>query len=112
MKPRDQSIEWRGGKSMDEMPTLLRRKRKEILRIAAKHGVGSIRVFGSTVRGDPGPESDFDLLVEVTGPTTPWFPGGLVADLEGLLGRPVDVVETDALRESLRRHVPSEAIPL
>ena len=91
---------------------LLREKRENVLRIAAKHGVSSVRVFGSMARGEGGPESDVDLLVEVNGPTTPWFPGGLVAELEELLGRRVDVVEPDAIRESLRQRVLEEAVPL
>ena len=95
-----------------EMEQLLREKRENVLRIAAKHGVSSVRVFGSMARGEGGPESDVDLLVEVDGPTTPWFPGGLVAELEELLGRRVDVVEPDAIRESLRQRVLEEAVPL
>jgi uncharacterized protein len=91
---------------------ILVEKREEILRIAAKHGVSRIRVFGSSARGESRPESDLDLLVEVTGPTTPWFPGGLVAELEEFLGRRVDIVEPDAIRESLRRQILQDAVPL
>ena len=87
-------------------------KREDILRIAAKHGVGRIRVFGSAARGESRSESDLDLLVEVTGPTTPWFPGGLVAELEEFLGRRVDIVEPDGIRESLRREILRDAVPL
>jgi hypothetical protein len=91
---------------------LLREKREEILRIADRHGVNAVRLFGSAARGEAGPDSDVDFLVEVKGPTTPWFPGGLVADLEKLLGRRVDVVEPAALRETVRERVLSEALPL
>ncbi len=91
---------------------ILVEKRQEILRIAAKHGVGRIRVFGSAARGESRPESDLDFLVEVTGPTTPWFPGGLVVELEQVLGRRVDIVEPDAIRESLRPQILQEAVPL
>jgi len=91
---------------------LIKEKREEILRIAVKHGVGRIRVFGSAVRGEDTPESDIDFLIEVEGPTTPWFPGGLVMELEKLLGRRVDVVEPDALRQPLRETVLQEAITL
>jgi hypothetical protein len=87
-------------------------KREDILRIAAKHGVSRIRVFGSAARGESRSESDLDLLVEVTGPTTPWFPGGLVAELEEFLGRRVDIVEPDGIRESLRREILQDAVPL
>ena len=91
---------------------ILVEKREEILKIAAKHGVSRIRVFGSAARGESRSESDLDLLVEVTGPTTPWFPGGLVAELEEFLGRRVDIVEPDAIRESLRRQILQDAVPL
>lgn len=87
----------------------LKEKRDAILQIAAKHGVKSIRVFGSVARGEAGEDSDVDFLIEVGGPTTPWFPGGLVADLEALLGRPVSVVEADAIREPLRQAIFKEA---
>jgi predicted nucleotidyltransferase len=87
-------------------------KREEILRIAEKHGVTSIRVFGSVARGEAGPDSDVDFLIEAGSDVTPWFPGGLVADLRDLLGRDVDVVEQCALRPRIGSHVLSEAIPL
>ncbi len=41
---------------------LLREKRDEILRIAAKYGVRNVRVFGSVARGDIGGQSDLDLV--------------------------------------------------
>jgi predicted nucleotidyltransferase len=86
--------------------------RREILRISRRHGVTGVRVFGSVARGEGTPDSDLDLLIEVSGPTTPWFPGGLVAELEQLLGRRVDVVEAEGLREGVRERVLREAVPL
>jgi predicted nucleotidyltransferase len=87
-------------------------RRDEIVEIARKHGVGRVRVFGSVARGDASEGSDVDLLIEVEGPTPPWFPGGLVADLEALLGRRVDVVEADALRENLKSKILNESVAL
>ena len=87
-------------------------KRDDILRIAAKHGVQRIRVFGSVARGDAGPQSDVDFLVDVGFHHSPFFPGGFVADLEALLGRRVDVVEPDGLYAPLRARVLKEAVPL
>jgi predicted nucleotidyltransferase len=87
-------------------------KREEILRIAARHGACSVRVFGSVARGDAGPDSDVDFLIDVGPETTPWFPGGLVADLEELLGREVDVVTARAVHRFLRDSVMAEAVAL
>lgn len=47
----------------------IRARRDDIIRIAARHGARNIRVFGSVARGDAGPESDLDLLVDA-GPVT------------------------------------------
>ena len=91
---------------------LLKSRREAILEIARRHGVGRIQVFGSYARGDAGEGSDLDLLIDVEGPTTPWFPGGLVAELEALLGCRVDVVEVEALRAEIRGQALAEAVPL
>lgn len=100
---------WSQAAGIDDV---LKPKREEILRIARKHGVARVQVFGSFARGEADESSDLDLLIEVEGPTPPWFPGGLVADLEALLGRRVDVMEPDALREGVRTRVLQEAVPL
>lgn len=87
-------------------------KREEILRIAAKHGVRRMRLFGSVARGEAGPESDVDFLVEACAHTSPWFPAGLILDLEDLLGRPIHVVTEAALNPELRQRVVEEAVPV
>lgn len=91
---------------------LVRQKRNEILRIAERHGAYNVRVFGSVARGEAGPDSDVDLLIDAGEKVSPWFPGGLVSDLEDLLGRRVDVVEEVSLRPELRPYVLCEAKPL
>jgi predicted nucleotidyltransferase len=87
-------------------------KREQILRLARRHGVTGVRVFGSMARGDAGPQSDVDLLVEVGPDPSPWFPGGLVAELEELLGRRVQVITERGLDDLLRDRVLEEAVPL
>ena len=97
---------------MADMKKLLKTNKKEILEIAAKHGVTSIQVFGSVVRGETNPRSDIDFLVEVGPIHSPWFPAGLIADLEDLLGVPVDVVTKSSLHWYIRDSVLEEARPL
>lgn len=91
---------------------LLRDKREDILAIAGKHGACNVRVFGSAARGEAGPDSDVDLLVDVLPVHSAWFPGGLLIELEQLLGRKVDIVEPDGLHWYIRDKVLSEAVPL
>ena len=91
---------------------IIHEKGDDIRRIAAKHGAFNVRVFGSVARGEAGPESDIDLLVDVGSPTSSWFPAGLILDLESLLGCKVDVVTERALNPDLRDYVLHEAVPL
>lgn len=95
-----------------ELLDLLRQKRQDILRIAESHGAHNVHIFGSVLRGEAGPDSDIDFLVEVRPVHSSWFPAGLIADLESLLEYPVDVVTRDALHWYIRDRVLSEAKPL
>jgi len=90
----------------------LRDKREEILRLGGKHGAGNVFVFGSVARGEETTDSDVDLLVDIAGEPTPWFPGGLVADLEDLLGRRVQVIIRRSLSPLIRESVLKNAFPL
>lgn len=94
------------------MVDLVSSKREQILQAARRHGVTRVRVFGSMARGDAGPQSDIDLLVDVGPNPSPWFPGGFVAELEELLGRRVQVVTEHGLDHLLRDRVLGEAVIL
>lgn len=91
---------------------LIRPKSELIREIAERHGARNVRVFGSVARGDAGPESDIDFLVEAGPVTSQWFPGGLVADLQDVFGRRVDVVTERGLSPYLRERVLQEAVPV
>lgn len=91
---------------------LLQTKREEILAIAAKHGAYNLRIFGSVARGEADEASDVDFLIDAGPHRTPFFPGGLVKDLQELLGRPVDVVTEKGLRARIRERVLREAVTL
>ncbi|MFZ2445269.1 MAG: nucleotidyltransferase family protein [Syntrophobacteraceae bacterium] len=91
---------------------LLKSKREEILRIAAKHGASNVRVFGSVARGEAGPESDVDLLIELESGRSLMDHVALLQDLEDILFLKVDVVNEKALHHRIRDRVLREAIPL
>jgi predicted nucleotidyltransferase len=91
---------------------LLRRNREEILRIARAHGARNLRVFGSAARGDANENSDVDFLVEFEPGTSLLQHGALIAELEELLGRRVDVAPEKTLHERVRERVLREAVPL
>lgn len=91
---------------------LLRAKREEILCIAAQHGARNVRIFGSVARGQAGPNSDVDVLVDLEPGRSLLDLGGLLMDLRDLLGCNVDVVTEKGLRERIRDRVLREAVPL
>jgi uncharacterized protein len=95
-----------------ETRTLLQTRRAEILAIAAHYGATNVRVFGSVARGDAHPGSDVDLLVDMEPGRSLFDLGGLLIDLQRLLGLDVDVVTEKGLRPRIRAEVLREAVPL
>lgn len=91
---------------------LLLNKREEILNLANRHGAYNVRVFGSVARGEDERNSDIDFLVDLGDNLSPWFPVRLIRDLEQLLGRKVDVVTENGLKERIKQKVLQEATPL
>jgi len=92
---------------------LLGDRRSQILALAEKHGAYNVRVFGSVARGEATEDSDIDFLVDYDlEKITPWFPGGLLLDLEQLLNRKVDIATVDMLKERIRDRVLDEAVML
>ena len=75
-------------------------------------GAHDVRVFGSVARGDAGPDSDIDFPVNVGADHSPWFPAGLLADPQDLLGRPVDIVTENGPHWYIRERVIREALLL
>ncbi|NFV80531.1 nucleotidyltransferase family protein [Magnetospirillum aberrantis SpK] len=79
-----------------------------------RFGVVSVSLFGSVVRDEAKPMSDVDLMVEFA----PGQPGGLFRyvelkhALEGVLGRPVDLITKGNIRPRLRRRILSECLPV
>ena len=88
---------------------LIQEQRDRILELALQHGARNVRLFGSVVRGDAQRNSDIDLLVDLGEPLSPWFPVGLIHDLEALLGHKVDVVTEKSLHYFIRDRILKEA---
>ncbi|MFT4194931.1 nucleotidyltransferase family protein [Ottowia sp.] len=85
--------------------------RDAIAALGQRYGARRIRVFGSVARGEEGPDSDVDFLVE--------FDRGydlfaqrlpLARELSRLVGRPVDLIPEHELSRHLREQVLREAM--
>jgi hypothetical protein len=90
----------------------LQERRAEIIAIAAKHGVYNVRVFRlrsqtlGRLSRRPRPTCEDGALKE------PSDLGGLLMDLQELLGCPIDVVTEKGLRGGIRERVLKEAMAL
>jgi len=91
---------------------LLMEQRGEVLAVAGRRGARNLRVFGSVARGDDGPTSDVDLLVDLDDGVSLNALAGLQNELSDLLGVSVDVVPASMLKPRLRGRVLNEAIPI
>jgi len=95
-----------------DLPDHIQQQREDILRLAAQHGARNVRIFGSVARGQAGPDSDIDFLVDFEPGRSLLDMSGLLLDLEQLLGQPVDLVDQEGLYWYLRDRILAEAVPL
>jgi predicted nucleotidyltransferase len=94
--------------SRDEIIVILRTSREELRRDFA---VESIALFGSVARGDAGPLSDVDVLVDVPEPISLFQLVALQLRLQELLKVPkVDVVLRETIFPPLRAAILAEAL--
>lgn len=103
---------------------LLAERRGAVLEAARRRGAVRVLVFGSVARNEDGPRSDIDLLVEFPPGTTtvpdaagrPWsLLLGLLdlqAELQDILGAPVDLGLPEMLRRDVAETVLAHARPL
>jgi predicted nucleotidyltransferase len=85
-------------------------KRRELLALARRYGARNVRIFGSTARGEAGPDSDIDLLVDLEAGRTLLDLVALRHEASELLGRRVDVTTPDMLRDPVRGEAERDAV--
>lgn len=81
---------------MQRRDLVLEAHRDEILALLPRHRAVSISLVGSVARGDDGPDSDYDFVVEFLPHTSLMDVAALHLDLEELLGGNVDLVPADS----------------
>ena len=86
--------------------------RAVIVALVNAHGLRNPRVFGSVTRSEDTEASDLDILVDPLPNTSLLDLAKLQLSLEKQLGIHVDVLTPNALPESFRNQVLSNAIPV
>lgn len=87
-------------------------KRGAILDLMARYGASNVRIFGSVARGEAGPESDVDLLVQFPERTSIFDIVGLWQDLSQLLQREVDLLPDHPDGGPITQIARAEGVPL
>ena len=95
-----------------DIQILRKQKREQILETAQRYGAYNVRIFGSVARGEADEASDIDILVNLEPGRSLMDLGGLLYDLQILLGTEVDVVTEKGLRPRIREQVLREAVSL
>lgn len=90
----------------------LRARRHAVVAAAAAHGVTNLRVFGSVARGEDRRDSDVDLLADLLAGMGLFGLGRVQADLEAILGAPVDLVPAEDLKPDIRPRAERESVAL
>ena len=91
---------------LDEVKEALETHKAEL----KDRGVKSLSVFGSVARGEAGPDSDVDLLIEFERPFCLFKLSEVKSYLEEILSCPVDLVTPDSLHTALRDIILNEAV--
>ncbi len=91
---------------------VLEKNRQVIREVTARHKATNPRVFGSVARGEDGPDSDLDILVDSLPGMTLFDLGGLQAEMDDLLPCRVDVVTAGGLKVRMRDRILAEAIAI
>lgn len=86
--------------------------RREVLDAAAAHGITNVRVFGSVARGDDGPDSDIDLLVDIPEGMGVIGLGRARGELERILDARVDLVPATDLKPDVSARAGADLVPL
>ena len=90
----------------------LRQHRKALLDAVARAGASELRVFGSVARGEDGPDSDVDLLVDFPEGTSLFAVLALEGALERILNVPVDLAPVASLKPRVRAEALADAVAL
>lgn len=86
--------------------------KQRILPVLERHHARRAGLFGSVVQGEMTPDSDIDILVELSEDLSLLDVARINRELEEALGRKVDLVEYQAIKPLIRERILAEEVPI
>ncbi|MCX6783641.1 MAG: nucleotidyltransferase family protein [candidate division WWE3 bacterium] len=89
-------------------------KKDALADLCRQYGIKYLALFGSYARGEATPESDVDLLIRFKQESVPSYFGlfDIEKGFENLLGKKVDLVQKDYLKELVHPYVDRDLKPI
>ena len=97
---------------MSDISPVVERHREAIKQLARERGIMNVRVYGSMARGDDGPDSDIDLLINLPKGASYKALTGFWCRVADLTKRRVDVVEEECLHPKMAANILEDCVPL
>jgi predicted nucleotidyltransferase/DNA-binding XRE family transcriptional regulator len=98
--------------AVSPLRALVELHRVELVKSLTSLGASNIRLFGSVARGDDGPNSDIDLLVDVADTVGLFELSAMSIEAKRILGVDVDVVPSNSTKPALVESILSDAVAL
>ena len=95
-----------------EMRGVVEQHRTQIIDVVNANRASNPRLFGSVARGDAGPTSDIDILVDFDEHASYLDLGRIQVEIEAILGHRVDVVPSRTLKPPIRENIMAETVPI
>jgi len=97
-------------KKINKINKEIEKIKSKVVRILKKNRVKRAGIFGSFVRGEQKKDSDIDILAEIPMNINLFDFVGIKLELEGKLGRKVDLVEYKLIRPELKKIILDEEV--
>jgi len=94
------------------MNTIIKNIKEKVIPILQYHGIKKAGLFGSAVRDELNENSDIDILVEIKQDISLLDFIGIKLELEDAIGKKVDLVEYNCIKEQLKDYIVREQVKI
>jgi predicted nucleotidyltransferase len=94
------------------MPEEVRKIQEKIVPLLKQHGIKKAAVFGSVARGDARPDSDVDVVIEISRPYGLFEFIAIKHGIEDILDKKVDLVEYASIKPRVKENIIKDQVQI